>query len=149
MLVGIVILLTFLAGILFIAGAHYGVTKRDVNDSFISHLNLRLLSSPIQTVGSDYLFYHLRCGSSCLGIQLVHLPTGKVYPGVVSYMYDDANQEDYALFTDWHGNDHKLDDLFDRATAIVQGNTVVLTFTRTDKQTIPQNISVSIEINGG
>ncbi|MEK7066464.1 MAG: hypothetical protein AAB965_02765 [Patescibacteria group bacterium] len=67
----------------------------------------------------------------------------------MSYMYDDANQEDYALFTDWHGNDHKLDDLFDRATAIVQGNTVVLTFTRTDKQTIPQNISVSIEINGG
>lgn len=129
----------------FIIGARYGSTKKDTGTFLTSHLNLHLLSSPIQTVGSDYLLYHLQCGSSCLGIQLVHIPDDKVYKGVISYMFDSAKQADYALFTDWHGNDFRLDSPFDQASAIIRENTVVLTFTDIDRQTKSQNITIDIE----
>lgn len=144
-IVTIIAFLIFLAGIFFIIGARYGSTKKDTGAFLTSRLNLHLLSSPIQTVGSDYLLYHLRCGSSCLGIQLVHIPNDKVYKGVISYMFDHAKQKDYALFTDWHGNDFRLDSLFNQATATIRENTVVLTFADTDRQTESQNITIDIE----
>lgn len=144
-LVTVVVVFIFSAWTFFSLGVRYGNTENNTDTFLTSHLNFHLLSSPIQTVRSDYLFYHLRCGSSCRGIQLVHIPSGKVYKGVISYLFDHTKQKDYALFTDWHSNDFELDDLFDQVTAIVHGNTAVLTFTDTDKQTTPQSIAIDIE----
>lgn len=140
-----IVLVIFLSGASFLLGVRYENTKSDHTDILSSHFNLHNLSGPIQNVGNEYIFYTVYCGSSCKGLFLVRIPTGEVYKATLSYPFDHAEQKDYALFTDWHSNDFELDDLFDQVTATVHGNTAVLTFTNTDKQTTSQSIAIDIE----
>lgn len=142
--VAAVVLVTFLSGASFLFGVWYENTKSNYTDILSSRFNLRNLSGSIQNVGSEYIFYLVYCGSSCQGLFLVHIPTGEVYKAVLSYSFDHVRQKDSALFTDWHGNDFKLDDLFDQVTATVHENTVVLTFADTHKQTTSQSIAIDI-----
>lgn len=114
----------------FFFGAHYYKVAEVNTDTLLPPVRyfLENRTGPIQSIGDEYILYTVRCGSSCEGLYMVHIATGEIYQGVLSYMTDDPERGDYTAFTDWKGDVHEFEGYMDLFEGVVNGPNLLLKF---------------------
>ncbi|PIY79786.1 MAG: hypothetical protein COY81_00925 [Candidatus Pacebacteria bacterium CG_4_10_14_0_8_um_filter_43_12] len=89
------------------------------------------ITSHIQWLGNDHLFFLRHCGTSCQGVTLLDIRSSETSNATLSYS-SFSDQPPMTYFKDWFGQEYKMGGLLDKLLSRTDNNQHYLVFVLKD-----------------
>jgi hypothetical protein len=91
----------------------FDLTNKSVKEVFHTVHPSWDVRSDLHWLGNDHIIFLRNCGTSCQGLTMLNIQTGKTKNATLSYMLS-PDQQAYTHFEDWFDNHHELNNFVEK-----------------------------------